>query len=1170
MMHHLRRRIIRRAWWGPAARRTPATAVAGPGGGNDHGNGMALQRAVRSLGVPATSHLFSDPAVIPKERRAAMVLSARLQVELMPEEMDTVCQLLEKRFDTNDTNETNETNELYAGDFRTLLFKMATRLGWGTELCSLFIQFVNAKSPVVCNIFNYAGGRRYDRRASIKAAFDWAATGEFSDMPRLPDSADTRTFVNFVMVGLNRIVALNGGAPAFSDKLNGNDNNDTDAVNAATTDNSQKTDDGIKIMYKENGKRGWLSLVEDRATLLAMRRALQYAGSLVHKDRKQAPLFQINDDSNEDAAHMREISELCMMCFLHMRKITPEESFRVFMDTLVESNWDDHAFLSGLSEVELAARFHRSLTTLKESKEALHIAPQTQMPEDHDMPSDFLDFILAHQTEPLSSTSVVPSLSSSSSSSSSSFSSSSPSSSLAFSGDIIEHIRDALVSKIALEHGETPNRIAVGNMWSDPNCVSIGEETLVDTLLQIRSLANPVVSLSKASHDFPCETEEEKMARIRQRRMERMERLWGDRVQTDFDRSTGVFSYPESMEGESSRTVFDLLDPLERLQHNMLMRRTARLLSPRNHTILVKHLHALLSIKTPRVGAISVDSFYSAMVGAFGPHYAVVEPLFEALLPHVCIVSLSTCKEKMGRHLSSEPRLVALGETNTTLTPTAATGAAAYNKNNKSNDRRNRTLSEQRAALEDAFQNFVACQAGLEPRIQSRHIKRPALRSIPPAWWERVCHTMMDSTTVGGVGGDEHGKGAYGEDTGMHQAEIDDIVRAALKSEQDARNSVDYLEVDADGKVSTEMVDDHIYSAEIAQDSLAERRVMLLGLPPYVTAKNIIDALPNDPSAIEKVEIFGDNFKNTMNTIKRSLTDMQVSRSTIKAMRVKSVDVRGSQAFAIITLSSAEEQQKAHHRYMETFGAKVHAKFFKHVKKDPNNSVLKRQLKRLMGTEQRRRVVYDPETGKPKRKEIGNPPKILTRPVYGVGGSPIHDPIIPNKLAARCRVVGVSRMNTLFIKGLQTGLSGYQIAEQLSDILQSAGVPTGPIADINPAGIGSITNMGKCHIKFPNHTMAQKAKDAIATRARAGTTQLSATWFQPRRQPGEIETDMAKKVWKTIREIKAEQIDQEEVEVEGEEEEEDECGGDDDDGEEEEKLSGLEKAILNARATALG
>ena len=74
----------------------------------------------------------------------------------------------------------------------------------------------------------------------------------------------------------------------------------------------------------------------------------------------------------------------------------------------------------------------------------------------------------------------------------------------------------------------------------------------------------------------------------------------------------------------------------------------------------------------------------------------------------------------------------------------------------------------------------IAAQAELEPTIRSNHIKRPVLRSIPPAWWERVCQTMMDDTFVGE-------RDDLGKDVGLSQTDIDDIVRVALKSEQDAR-----------------------------------------------------------------------------------------------------------------------------------------------------------------------------------------------------------------------------------------------------------------------------------------------------------------------------------------------------------------------------------------------
>ena len=149
-------------------------------------------------------------------------------------------------------------------------------------------------------------------------------------------------------------------------------------------------------------------------------------------------------------------------------------------------------------------------------------------------------------------------------------------------------------------------------MWSDPNCVGIGEDTLVDMLMWIRSLANPTMSASEVSHDALVETDEEKEARTRERRMERMSRLWHDRIKPSYDQRKQSFYYPKTMlMARVSEPVIDLLNPLEQFQHNLLLRR-ARLVQTQTRQRLVKRLHALLNNKT--LIDSSVDKFYDMVV----------------------------------------------------------------------------------------------------------------------------------------------------------------------------------------------------------------------------------------------------------------------------------------------------------------------------------------------------------------------------------------------------------------------------------------------------------------------------------------------------------------------------------------------------------------------------
>ena len=230
------------------------------------------------------------------------------------------------------------------------------------------------------------------------------------------------------------------------------------------------------------------------------------------------------------------------------------------------------------------------------------------MSEDHDAVNDF-DFVLAHQLEHLNLTGNAFA------SSVSATAERTPGCVSSSSGEVVAYLRDALVSHIAQNHGETQSYCDRQHVV-DPNCVGIGEDTLVDMLMWIRSLANPTMSASEVSHDALVETDEEKEARIRERRMERMSRLWHDRIKPSYDQRKQSFYYPiDDANGESSQNpVIDLLNPLEQFQHNLLLRRTARLVQTQTRKRLVKRLHALLNNKTLIDSSVDKDM----VVEAFG------------------------------------------------------------------------------------------------------------------------------------------------------------------------------------------------------------------------------------------------------------------------------------------------------------------------------------------------------------------------------------------------------------------------------------------------------------------------------------------------------------------------------------------------------------------------
>ena len=971
-----------------------------------------------------------------------MEVSKRLQAELLPDDMDKVCRLLEKTCDVN---------VIYADDFKRFIFSVTNTLILGTELCSLFIKLLNHESPIVWNAFEH---EMSIREREFEEAFQRIEQNGFSVVPRVPDTSENRAFINFVMVSVHRMAAIQ------CDPKYGRFYVEGDNAEHGTSKNS-------RVKGNSSRRRRKMDLETD-TTLGAIKKAINFASLLIQPDpfyAEEGDVVLLRDF--EDSTEMQELSEICIMSLLHIRKITAEESLGMFIDFLVEEGWHRTSQLTKLDASKISEMFHSSRRKLEELKAEHHIAPQTQNAEDYDNPSDFLDFILARQTMPLDA-SAPPTLSF---------------------AEFVEQLRDSLVGKIAQEYGETPNRIANGNVWCDPNCVSIGEESLVDALVKVRSLANPPLLYYDDKDPDLLSADN-----VRRRRLDRMESLWHDRV-IPIKSSTPYkkYYYPDGVE-----SVMDKLDPLQTLQHDMLMRRTARLLRPKSRRMLVDNLAAMMQSKS--LDEDRVYDFYSSIIDAFGPHYAVVEPFFETLLPHVCIETLQNCDEQVGQ-VSADPKLVML------------------------ESKKSRFVSESRANLEAGFQHFLECQSELEPPIRSSHIKRPMLRSIPPQWWERLRETMMSSL--------EDDEGAHSD--ALSENELDSMVRAVLKAQQDARRrSLGTLKLDA-GHASGLSADEDFggeaaiigavsgspTSIDFINDSLSPRRVILMGIPPYTTRKKVMDALPTDESEIEDVEIHGDNFKNAMNTLKRSMEEAQLTRSEVKALRVKSVNVSDkSRAFAIVTFSSPETCEKAKHKYLRTFGAKVHAKFYRKVKKDPNNIYLKRQLKGLMGTQVRRRVVYDRVTGKPRRR--GKSSKIVTRVVKGVGGAPIHDPIIPNELIARCRISEATELKELFVKGFQTGLSGHEIGKHLSKILPSD-VLIGPIADLNQSGMGSITNTGTCRIRFLNHTMAQAAKTAISEAHNKGQTQLLAKWSMPEKLPGEVEAGMAKRVWRTIKAIKKEQ-----------------------------------------------
>ena len=326
MMRGLGQNTMRQVWRGSALLRRRARA-----------SPRLSQGAKRFLGVPTTSHLFSDPAVIPEVRRAAMALSARLQVELEPEVVDKICVLLEKKSDTE---------TLYAHDYRQLLFNTLLRVGFDTTACSEFIRFMNPKSPIVRNIVNESAARK-GKRDDIKAAFERAEEKSLPELPRIPDSADTRAFTNFVMVGINRIIAMNSGD--FRE---------------------------IKFKKLDDGGLEREQVMEDDVTLKAIQWALEYASALIQGDPTVLPSSWLDCNDEEGAEVVREIAYICMICFLHIRQITPDDIFRLFMDSLIKDQWHDNEALGKLKASEVAELFHATAALMRSRKSRIASRPK--------------------------------------------------------------------------------------------------------------------------------------------------------------------------------------------------------------------------------------------------------------------------------------------------------------------------------------------------------------------------------------------------------------------------------------------------------------------------------------------------------------------------------------------------------------------------------------------------------------------------------------------------------------------------------------------------------------------------------------------------------------------------------------------------------------------------
>jgi hypothetical protein len=574
------------------------------------------------------------------------------------------------------------------------------------------------------------------------------------------------------------------------------------------------------------------------------------------------------------------------------------------MHTLCERGWDDSETLLNMAPKDLVVKFATDSLVLKESKQNLHVAPQHAKISNYEPSYDFMDYVLT-QTNPEQPT---------------------PSEGMAMEHHTVEHsaedmthstfflpptssqtLRDQLKTTIAGDHVVYPQRVAIGHQWADPGCYNVGDDTMVNALIDLRDSAYP------AYYETP---EQEDMKRHLLR--ERIQNNWTERVIPQWDRANNKFT--------TAHVIAKRLDELEVAQHNMLMKRALKLLSKQHYGIMIKRLSSFLSMSR-KPGDKGINKLYEELQFLFGLHFNVMRPLFDSLLPMICVATLQDQGELTLPKLGNDvPTLIALGG-----------------------------WSE----LHRDFHHFLTCHAQLNTRsIQPRHVKRAAFgkTTINAGMWKRIRRTML---TEGN----------------MSRNEFDEVIRDVLRKEKTERenlrliagSAVEYNDIgnnedlygmshvddameergeeeELEEEEEEEEEEDEDEEDFVHSNSLTARTLVIVNLPPYVTEKDVKKALPASEH-IARVDVHGDNMKNTLRTIKVT-TKSHFNKKKMSAAREKVLEVINSQAFALVEYDTVEHRNKARHRYLEYFGAKVHTKFKDRVEKDPTNGELYAVLKR--------------------------------------------------------------------------------------------------------------------------------------------------------------------------------------------------------------------------------
>jgi hypothetical protein len=972
-----------------------------------------------------------DPDTLSSKRREAMELSMRLQVELEPHTFREVLKGWSNYFGDGTPS---------PPDFRRFLRRTGDLIGHDTEVFSMLVEFLGGCSSIALKEA-FAG--------KLSPNFLFLADRPISDVPRLPESPAARAYCNFMSAGMGQLV--------------------------------------LKDHPSQPGS--------------AMFSAVSVAQDWLQVDRIQSePLFYMEQSSSDEKEIMTtkaagrtwiELNNAVVCGYVAMQKSTLEASFEKLTTTLINLGWGDSATLLMLPPHKLLIKYALDAETLEAMKRDLHVAPQSTKAVEYEASNDFMDFILS-QPNPLVG-GVVPVGGAAPLSSDKQDSTpldgvahfnekETPTTVPVCSVDDVHvlattattndlaTLRHELISTIARDYLVFPHRVAVGHQWADPGCYDVGDDTIVNALIDLRDMAFPTYMNNSMNSNHLMDPNEQYLD------TNRIRDQWKDRLLPKWDQESNKYYTDVLMEAR--------LDELEVAQHQMLMKRALKLLSEQHYKMLIKRLANFLSMsRTPT--DMGIKNLYEELHFLFGIHFKVVRPLFDSLLPRLCVATLQDRGDMTRGKLKQEPTLVALGGW---------------------------------SQLHRDFQSILRMHMQLDARpIRGKQIRDArSPRTMRRDIWHRLRRTMLT-------------------DGQMSTEEFDDTVRKVWKEERDGRANMKLVyqgearsevydeqeydetteEEDTTDDVSSGLNKDDIINPTSFHKRLELKKILLLNLPPYVTEKDIKAALPASEKIV-RIDIHGDNMKNTLRTIKQT-TKSHFNKRKMMELREKNMEVTNSNSFAMIEYDTAKSRDKARHRFLEYFGLTVRSKFKNRVEKDSNDGSLYNQLKQCLGKKPRRIVLYDKKTKKVKRTAKGYIRSVVAK---DKNGEIILDPVLPLELTARCRIQEVSEMRHLHIRGVQSGSSGYQIAQTLSKIVKPH-CNTGPIADMN-GETGSISSRGRCSLWFPDHATAQNAYDAINDSANDDTqtdgmkTRIRAYWGPPRRKPTEMEIEFRKRIYDTI------------------------------------------------------